>query len=148
MKRASTVLAWLATLLVAALAALNWEALSAKALVNLGFMQIELPLGLALLALLGALAALFFVAYMQQTIGSLIETRRLLREMQRVQELADKAEASRLDKLQQTVAEEFRRLNERLDDTERGLAPGSASRTPRDDVAGAGPVAALPPPAW
>lgn len=147
MKRASTILAWLATLVVAALAALNWNALRATAPVNLGFAQVDLPLGLALAAVVGALAALFFVAYLQQTIGSLLETRRLLREMQRVQELADKAEASRLERLQQTVSDEFRRVNVRLDALGAPQADdGSTIRAARDDrPASAGTLA---PPAW
>ncbi len=115
MKRASTWLAWIVTAAVAALAALNWEVLSALAPVNLGLATVQLPLGLVLLGVAAVLATLFFLASMQQTIASLLETRRLLREMQRVQELADKAELSRLESLQQIVTDEFRRVHLRLD---------------------------------
>lgn len=115
MKRASTWLAWIVTVIVAALAALNWEVLSALAPVNLGLAVVQVPLGLTLLGVAAVLAALFFLASMQQTIASLMETKRLLREMQRVQELADKAELSRLDSLQQAMAEDFRQVHQRLD---------------------------------
>ncbi|MEO5732420.1 MAG: LapA family protein [Rubrivivax sp.] len=115
MKRASTWLAWIVTVAVAALAALNWEVLGTLAPINLGVAVVQLPLGLTLLGVAAVLAALFFLASMQQTIASLLETRRLLREMQRVQELADKAELSRLESLQQAMADDFRRVHQRLD---------------------------------
>ena len=115
MNRASTWLAWIATVMVAAVAALNWSVLSKLETVNLGVADVQLPLGLVLLGVAAVLAGLFFVASLQQTIGSLLETRKLLREMQRVQELADKAELSRLESLQQTMSEEFGRVHQRLD---------------------------------
>ena len=43
-----------------------------------------------------------------------METRKLLKEIQRVQELADKAEASRIENLHQLISTEFRLLNERM----------------------------------
>ncbi len=115
MKRASTWLAWIVTIAVAAIAALNWSLLSRLETVNLGVVDVQLPLGLTLLAVAAVLAALFFVASLQQTIGSLLETRKLLRDMQRVQELADKAELSRLESLQQSMNDEFTRVHQRLD---------------------------------
>lgn len=133
MKRASTWLAWIVTVVVAALAALNWEVLSTLAPINLGLVVVQVPLGLTLLGVAAVLAALFFLASMQQTIASLMETRRLLREMQRVQELADKAELSRLDSLQQAMAEDFRQVHQRLDALK---APSARSEwTPGNDGA-------------
>ena len=115
MKRASTWLAWIVAALVAAIAGLNWSLLSRLDTVNLGVTDVQLPLGLTLLGVAAVLAALFFVASLQQTIGSLLETRKLLREMQRVQELADKAELSRLESLHQLMSDEFGRVHQRLD---------------------------------
>lgn len=114
MKQLTSLVAWTAAALVAALAALNWSTLMAPALVNLVIYEIQLPLGVVMLGLAGGVAALFFVAYLQQQISSLRETRRLLKEIQRVQDLADKAEASRIEGLQQMVAHEFKQLNGRL----------------------------------
>ena len=114
MKQPTSLVAWTAAALVAALAALNWSTLMAPALVNLVIYEIQLPLGVVMLGLAGGVAALFFVAYLQQQISSLRETRRLLKEIQRVQDLADKAEASRIEGLQQMVAHEFKQLNGRL----------------------------------
>lgn len=121
MKSLSTWLAWAAVALVAALAALNWSTLMIAAPVDLLFMELQLPLGAVLLGLAAVLVGLFFLAYLQQQIGSLLETRRLLKEIQRVQGLADKAEASRIENLHQLIATEFRLTNERLADLAKQL---------------------------
>ncbi len=114
MKRLSNWVAIVVVVVVSALVVLNWSALMTPAPLNLVVAQIDAPLGVVMLGLAGVLGALFFVAYLQHQIGSLIETRRLLKEVQRVQDLADKAEASRIENLHQLIATEFRLLNERL----------------------------------
>lgn len=74
---------------------------------------------------------LFFVAYLHQQISTLVETRRLLREVQRAHELADKAEASRVEGLHQLLTSEFRVINERLDSLGAALpASIAATETP------------------
>jgi uncharacterized protein (DUF2267 family) len=72
-------------------------------------------LGLLMLALAAVPLALFFVAYLHQQISTLMETRGLLKEVQRAHDLADKAEASRVDGLRQLLTDQFRVINERLD---------------------------------
>lgn len=114
MKRLSTWLPWLVTALVAGLAALNWGTLTAAAPLDLVFAQVQAPLGVVLLGLAAVLVALFFVAHLRTQIGSLLENRRLLKEIQRVQALADQAEASRIDSLKLLITNEFKLLNERL----------------------------------
>ena len=115
MKRTVTWVAWIAVGLVAALAALNWPTMTAPAPFNLVVTEVQVPLGLLILGLAAVPLALFFVAYLHQQISTLVETRRLLREVQRAHELADKAEASRVDGLRQLLSDEFRVINERLD---------------------------------
>ena len=117
MHRISNQLAWGILAILAALAVLNWNTLMATAHLNLVVAQIEAPLGVVLLGVTGVVFALFLLAYMQNQISSLLETRRLLKEVQRVQELADKAEASRMENLHQLIATEFRLLNDRLSST-------------------------------
>ena len=86
-------------LLIAALAALNWGALSAPSEVWLGFMTVTAPLGLIMLGLTVLLGVLLiaYVVYLQSSV--LLETRRHNREMQTQRDLADKAEASRFTEL-------------------------------------------------
>lgn len=114
MKRISNILAWGALAILAALSVLNWNTLSAQAPLDLVVWQIQAPLGIVLLGVAGVMLALFMVAYLYNQIGSLMETRKLLKEIQRVQELADKAEASRIENLHQLISTEFRLLNERI----------------------------------
>jgi hypothetical protein len=114
MKRLSNLLAWGFAAIVAALAVLNWPTLMAPAPLNLVVAQVDVPLGAVMLGVSALLVALFSVAYLRTQIGSLLETRKLLQEIQRVQNLADKAEASRLENLHQLISSEFRRLHERL----------------------------------
>lgn len=114
MRRMSNLLAWGAVVIIAALIVLNWPTLMIAAPLNLVVAEIQAPLGVVMLGLAAFLVGLFFIAYLQNLIGSLLETRRLLKEVQRVQDLADKAEASRVDNLHQLIATEFRLLNQRL----------------------------------
>lgn len=130
MKRFTSLLGWVAVALVAGLAALNWPTLSAPAPLNLLIVQVQAPLGIVLLGVTATLVALFFVAYLHSEIGSLLETRKLLKEIQRVQALADKAEASRIEDLQQLVANEFRLLNERLSSPAIALRTAAANSGP------------------
>ena len=114
MKRVSNLLAWGALAIVAALCVLNWHTLMVPAPLDLVLWQVQAPLGGVLLAIAGVLLVLFLLAYLNNQVSHLLETRRLLKEIQRVQGLADKAEASRIENLHQLIATEFRLLNERM----------------------------------
>jgi uncharacterized membrane protein len=129
MKKLTTWLAWVTVGLVAVLAALNWPTMIATAPLNLVVTEVHLPLGLLMLALAAVPLALFFVAYLHQQITALVETRRLLREVQRAHELADTAEASRVEGLRQLLAQEFRVINERLDSLGAALPASIATPT-------------------
>jgi uncharacterized integral membrane protein len=114
MKNFSNLLAWGTTALIAALAALNWGTLMADAPLNLLVARIDAPLGVIMLALSGVMAAAFVFAYLHNHIGSLLETRKLLKEVQRAHDMADKAEASRVEGLKKLITQEFQQLNQRL----------------------------------
>lgn len=121
MKQLSNVLAVLVLVIVAALIVLNWSSLMIAAPLNLVVAQVQAPLGVVLVVLAAILVALFLAAYLHNQVGSLLEIRKLHKEILRVQEevqrvqgLADKAEESRLENLHQLIATEFRLLNERL----------------------------------
>lgn len=119
-------------LAIAALAALNWAALSAPASVSLGVASIEAPLGLIMLGLTTLLGAVFlaYVFYLHSSV--MLEARRHNKEMTAQRELADKAEASRFTELrvfleaqqQQELAaqkESAAALSARLDQLEKAL---------------------------
>jgi uncharacterized integral membrane protein len=85
--------------LVALFAALNWSAFIAPTTLSLGFAQVQAPLGLIMLALIGILTAVFltYLLYLQTSV--LLESRRHSKELQAQRELADQAEASRFTEL-------------------------------------------------
>ena len=119
-------------LAIAALAALNWAALSAPASVSLGVASIDAPLGLIMLGLTTLLGAVFlaYVFYLHSSV--MLEARRHNKEMTAQRELADKAEVSRFTELrvfleaqqQQELAaqkESAAALSARLDQLEKAL---------------------------
>ena len=114
MNRFSTVVAWVALAAVAVFVAMNWATMTQPATLNIGPAQVVAPLGLVMVAIAGVLLALFFIVYLRSQIASLLETRKLLKEIQRVQTVADRAEASRIDNLYTMIATEFRLMNERI----------------------------------
>ncbi len=114
MKHIGTVLFWFVAAAVVGLSAINWSTLMAAAPLDLIVAQVEAPLGVLMLALSGVFVVLLFIVYLQNQVRSLIETRRLLKDVQRVQDLADRAEASRIEGLDRRLTTEFKRLDERL----------------------------------
>ena len=106
--------AWLIVALTLVFAAVNWSTLSATTTINLLVAEVQAPMGVLLLGLTALLAVLFFVATLYSRIGMLLETRRLLQELRTAREVADQAEASRIEALQRVILSEFRLLNERF----------------------------------
>lgn len=97
-------------LLFAAFVTVNWAAFTAPTQLSLLAGSVEAPLGLVLLAVLGAVAA-FFIGYMAWWQGRVLrETRRHKQELQAQRELADQAEASRFTALQAAMQAEFAQL--------------------------------------
>ncbi len=114
MERISHWLAWTAVAVIVLFSGLNWSVLTTPTSINLLIAQIDAPVGIILLGLTAVFVALFFIATLYTRISNLMESRRMLKELQRVQDVADKAEASRMESMQQLLITEFRHLNERL----------------------------------
>jgi len=129
----------------AALAILNGPALTAMATWQLGFAEVQLPVGGVILLLAAVLLVPLLLAYLGHLIGTMIDTRRMLLEVQRLQKLADQAEASRIDGLRGHIDLGFERLHARLD-TLPSSVPGAADdRAPTPLALMAGPAADAPP---
>ncbi len=114
----------------AALAVLNWTALSEPSPISLGVTTVEAPLGLIMLGLT-VLLGVFFIAYVLSLQGSvLLDTRRHTKEMQAQRELADKAEASRFTELRAFLDAQHQQVQaqliERLDALESRLTARAA----------------------
>ena len=123
---------WLAVLLgtrIAALAFANWPTLATPTQINLLVTRLEAPLGLLMLALTAALFLVFIAVTLRGQLGSLLESRRLLKDVQRLQSLADQAEDSRIESLRQLIATEFRQLNDRVSSLQ-SSTDGTLTRKP------------------
>ena len=110
----------------AALAVLNWTALSEPSPISLGVTTVDAPLGLIMLGLT-VLLGVFFIAYVLSLQGSvLLDTRRHTKEMQAQRELADMSEASRFTELRAFLETQHQQVQdqliERLDALESRLA--------------------------
>lgn len=115
MKKILSWLSWATVGLFAGLVALNWPLMLQRSQVDFLVGQAQLPLGLLLLAVPATALVLIVVVQLQQQVGALLETRRLFKELQRVHDLADRAEASRIDGLRQQLDDHFQALARRLD---------------------------------
>lgn len=102
--RLRTSLPLLMLVLVVGLASLNWTLFVQPSSLNLGFMSVDVPLGLVMLALVGVLGAVFIASSLFQQASVLVDMRRSARELHAQRELADKAEASRFTELRSALA--------------------------------------------
>ena len=100
--------------LLAAFVALNWAAFTASTSLTLGFSSVQAPLGLVMLALSALLALVFLGFAFSVRTAALLEGRRQMKELQAQRELADKAEASRITRLQQSLEAGFERMTEQM----------------------------------
>jgi uncharacterized integral membrane protein len=128
MERISQWLAWAAAVASLVFAGLNWSVLSAPAPMNLLVAHIDAPVGVILLGMTAALVSLFLVAMLYSRIGGLLESRRLLKELQQARDLAERAEASRLGALHQLITDEFRSVNDKLTQIEHGSRSQTLAR--------------------
>lgn len=126
--RPRTVALLLVLVLALLFAALNWAAFAAPARLNVLFGTVEAPVGVLMLAALGALTVVYLILLVRAEGSALLETRRLSRDRDRAQKLADESELSRLVRLEAKVEEGFARLDARLAE----LAGGG--RTPPRDA--------------
>jgi uncharacterized integral membrane protein len=106
--RALIVIAVLAAL--AFFAFLNWSVFNAPTVLNLGFAEVNAPLGLIMLIVTSVVTALFLVYIVFQQAGVILETRRYAKELKSHRELADSAEASRFTELRNHLETELRRI--------------------------------------
>ncbi len=107
--------AWLVVAAVLALVMVNLPTLMIRAPLNLFAFSIDAPLGMVLIGLSALLAILFFVATLHNQVGSLRESNRLNKEVQRLQALVDQGQTAALDKLHESLKQEFVALNNRVD---------------------------------
>lgn len=91
-------------------AALNWSTFTTPTTLSLGVATVQAPLGLVMLGVLGFLTALFLLFVVYGQASALMDARRHTRELQASRELADQAEASRLNELRSYLEAEMKGL--------------------------------------
>ena len=106
-----SILVLVALLLLAVFVAANWTAFTAPTSLSLLVATIEAPLGIVMLGVSAAIAAVFllYALYIQSSASR--ETSRLAREMHAQRDLADSAEASRLTQMRTALEERMDRLS-------------------------------------
>ena len=93
---------------------LNWQGITASVPVNLIVEEIQAPLGLILLVILGGLW-LFGIAWdLMQQASTLVEIRKAYREANANKSLADHAEQSRLEQTKESLRQEMVKNREEL----------------------------------
>jgi uncharacterized integral membrane protein len=102
-----------ALLLVAGFVALNLDEVFRPTPLNFAFAEVQAPVGLVLLGMLGFLLVLFLLLMVFSQTTHLIEVRRISREAADQRQLADKAEASRFTELKDYLRTELGRIDER-----------------------------------
>ena len=96
--RNRTILMIIFFILVAAFVALNWGELSRQTTLNLGMSEVQGPLGLVMLGILGLAVILFLVYAVTLQTASLLESRNHTKELNALRELANKGQIPGLTK--------------------------------------------------
>ena len=94
-------------LMIAGFVALNFDAILQPSALNLGFSEVQAPLGLVMLGMVAAVIVIFLLALVFFQTSHLMEVRRITREANEQRQLADKAEASRFTELREFLRTEM-----------------------------------------
>ncbi len=109
-----TVVVLLLCILGAVFVAVNWTGIIAPVPVNFLFKEVNAPLGLILLGVLGVLLiACFLWSFMQQA-AVLVDIRKAYKEARTNKQLAENAEQSRIQNSTKTLTQEFTELSGKL----------------------------------
>lgn len=93
--------------LVGLFALLNWSTISTPAPLNLLVAQVEAPMGVVLLMVIGVLTLIFMLLVAKAETSALLEGRKLMKELEHHRKLADSAEESRFRALQDYLQTEL-----------------------------------------
>lgn len=103
------------------LAVLNWATISEPTSLNLLVARVDAPLGIILLGFAGLLSVVYFALLVKAEGAAMLESRRMLKEMEKIRRLADDAEASRVKELRDAIDHGLADLRRRIDDVARGV---------------------------
>ena len=115
--RIRSILLLLGIVLTSALVALNLEEFNRLSPLSLGFTSVQAPLAMIMLGALAAALVIFLLFSAYAKSAYLTDNRRTSRELKSQRELADKAETSRFNELQQYLAAESHAMADREAET-------------------------------
>ena len=101
--------------LVGFFAIVNWRSFSAPTSLDLLVVDVQAPLGIIMLFILGIVAVVFFLLLAKVEIAMLWETRKYSKEMESARKMADEAEFSRIDDLRVSLHSELAEIKNKLD---------------------------------
>jgi uncharacterized integral membrane protein len=116
-----TVIVLLILLALFLFSALNWSTFTHPTALNVLFGQVEAPLGLLMLGLIGLLTLGYLLLLTRAETGALLDNRRASKELEKARKLADEAEASCFVELKKTLLGELERLHDKTDQVLRAL---------------------------
>jgi len=108
--------------------AVNWSGIMAPVPVNLLYTQIQAPLGLIVLVVLGSLLVACVLWSLMQQAAVLLDIRKANKEAQVNKRLAEHAEQSRLETLAQSLTQSISELDKKLSEAIRTEAVAQAKR--------------------
>ena len=97
--------------------AVNWSVLTASTPLSFVVFDVQGPLGVILLAIMLGLVLLVVAYALMLRTSSLMESRRLNRQLQEQQQLAQQAENSRFTVLQKAIEQEFKSTRAAMDES-------------------------------
>ena len=109
-----TVVILLLCILSAVFLAVNWSGIVAPDPVNLLFTQVQAPLGLILIVVLGLLIVACLLWSIMQQAAVLVDIRKAYREARTNKRLAEDAEQSRLEASTKTMTQELADLSQAM----------------------------------
>ncbi|MFL9932340.1 hypothetical protein P0D88_24605 [Paraburkholderia sp. RL18-103-BIB-C] len=100
---------------LALFALLNWATISQRTTLNVIFATVDAPLGEVLLAAIGVLTLIYAISLAKLEVATLVESRRMTKELDRARKVAEQAEESRFHRLQDFLDRELSQANGKLD---------------------------------
>ncbi len=129
-----TVVLVLLSILAAIFLILNWQGIVAPVPVNFIFGEIEAPLGLILLIVLGVLWVVGIAWSLMSQASVLLEIRRAYKEANANKSLANHAELSRTEQMKKTLQEEMSGMQEKIIAEIKAIAAEASAAADKNDA--------------
>lgn len=131
-----TIAVLLILLLAVVFAALNWETFNRPTSLNVVAGTVEAPVGVLMLGVIAALSFVYLILLGRVEAESMLEGRRVRKELEKARKVADSSEASRVKTLKEQIDKGFKEMTIRLDDLAGRFENESLRETIADETEG------------